>query len=216
MKITYCGNSYFILESSSIKIAIDPHDGGSLNLRPCTTSADYIIITHDHYDHNAYMMAFGKNTKRILRGKEGQKFRLENAFLEFYDFYHDSFNGAFFGKVSGFKLLLEGMNIVNLSDIGQRYEATFSRLKPIDILMIPIGGVTTIGYEEAYTFIEELKPKIVLPMHYWIKGSNLPYDSIDSFIKNSRFDVEFRENNVLTVKKESLQDNTKIIVLNYA
>ena len=61
-----------------------------------------------------------------------------------------------------------GLKIVHMGDIGQKKLTAFQRsmLGPVDILLIPIGGVTTLNPQEAQIMIADLNPGIVFPMHY--------------------------------------------------
>jgi len=215
MKIKWCGNSYFIIEKDDIKIAIDPHDGYSLNLKPCYVNADYIIITHNHYDHNAVEVSYGDKTKEIIKNFIGKK-KIDSINLEFYEMAHDKNEGKVFGMVKTFKLIIDDTKIVNLSDIGVRFNKLIKDIfYPVDILMIPVGGVTTINYLEAIEYIENLKPKIVFPMHYWIKGSTLPYDSIEKFINNINYKKILINSNEVNINLNALHDDVEILILKY-
>ncbi|AFZ70485.1 hypothetical protein Calag_0741 [Caldisphaera lagunensis DSM 15908] len=215
MNIQWCGNSYFVIRHNDIEIAIDPHDGYSLNLKPCKINADYIIVTHNHFDHNAVEMAYGDKTKEVIRNYLGKK-KVNGISFNFFEAFHDNANGKLYGKVIIFRLDIENINLGYLSDIGEKYNNSIKeKLYPTDVLMIPIGGVTTINYDEAIEYIDNLKPKIVIPMHYWIKGSAIPYDSINNFLNNVKYKVvEINENNI-EIRNEDLPKETEIFVLNY-
>jgi L-ascorbate metabolism protein UlaG (beta-lactamase superfamily) len=43
----------------------------------------------------------------------------------------------------------------------------------VDVILQVIGGVYTIGPEGALKIIEQLKPKIVVPMHFWYQAGLL-------------------------------------------
>ncbi len=215
MNIQWCGNSYFIIKHDNIEIAIDPHDGYSLNLKPCRINADYIIVTHNHFDHNAVEMAYGNKTKEIIKDYLGKK-RINDVDLEFFEAFHDIDNGKLYGKVKIFKLFTENISLVNLSDIGEKYNDSMKdTLYPVDILMIPIGGVTTINYIEAIEFIDNLRPKVVIPMHYWIDGSAVPYDSINNFLNNVKYKVIKLNSNNIEIRNENLPKETEILIFNY-
>ncbi|MGC8566611.1 MAG: MBL fold metallo-hydrolase [Caldisphaera sp.] len=215
MRITWCGNSYFIIENNGIKIAVDPHDGGSLNLVKCKVSADYIIVTHNHYDHNAIKIVMGNQTKNIIKNPVNKTYSLNGMELNFFQFNHDNFDGNLFGKVYAFKFKINDLVLANLSDIGEKFNENKMRdFINVDILMIPVGGVTTIDYLEAQKYIDYLKPKMVIPMHYWIYGSTLPYDSIDNFLKISKYEIIHINENFIDINELNFKDKTKIIVFN--
>ena len=49
--------------------------------------------------------------------------------------------------------------------------------------MIPVGGVITINPSEAIQLIKAFNPKVVFPMHYWVKGHYMPLDPIEPFLQ---------------------------------
>jgi L-ascorbate metabolism protein UlaG (beta-lactamase superfamily) len=77
----------------------------------------------------------------------------------------------------------------------------------VDVLLQTIGGVYTIGPEGAKQVIEQLKPKIVVPMHYWYNMGVL-----EQFV-NGPYKVHSLNTNTFTISKDTLPANTEIIVL---
>jgi L-ascorbate metabolism protein UlaG (beta-lactamase superfamily) len=77
----------------------------------------------------------------------------------------------------------------------------------VDVLLQTIGGVFTIGPEGAQEVIEQLKPKIVIPMHYWNDSHVL-----DRFTSGP-YKVITSDSNTFTVSKETLPSETEIVVL---
>ena len=68
----------------------------------------------------------------------------------------------------GFRILLDGKNIINLGDTILHYHQ-WSQLDPTDILMIPIGGKipgNTMDETDALTAVRIFNPKMVIPTHY--------------------------------------------------
>ena len=54
----------------------------------------------------------------------------------------------------------------------------FSKIKNCDVLMIPIGGYYTIDTQEALEYINQIQPRIVIPMHY--RSGNIGYDVLST------------------------------------
>jgi L-ascorbate metabolism protein UlaG (beta-lactamase superfamily) len=77
----------------------------------------------------------------------------------------------------------------------------------VDILLQTIGGVYTIGPEGAKKIVEQLKPKIVVPMHYWYQMNIL-----DRFIEGP-YRVHSLNTNNFTFSKDTLPSYTEIIIL---
>ena len=53
-------------------------------------------------------------------------------------------------------------------------EAEKARLRDLDVLMIPVGGFYTIGPEEAWALVRDLRPRVTVPMHYRLGRVGLP------------------------------------------
>ena len=51
----------------------------------------------------------------------------------------------------------------------------------VDVLLIPVGGYYTIGPDEAAQVVDQLKPRVVVPMHYRTPAVNF-LDLPDSFL----------------------------------
>ncbi len=163
------------------KILIDPHDGGSIGLaRPNIDYIDLVLITHDHYDHNAYQILKFKELKQSYYGNytfEGYKISGIRSF-------HDKENGKKRGETAIYRIDTGKNVVVHLGDIGEiPNENIIKEIASPDILMIPVGGLITIDYNEAVELINDLKPSVVIPMHYWVNGHLMPLDPPDEFLK---------------------------------
>jgi len=200
-----------VLESRGLKIAIDPHDGGSLGIETCYVDTEVVLVTHDHYDHNAVEVASGRDSI-ILKWIEDSR-TLGDLSVKGFKYYHDKSRGKLRGETIAYMLILEDMRILHLGDIGHTMtEEEILKLKPVDVLFIPVGGVYTIDHQEAWTIIQALKPKIVIPMHYWIPGALTPLNPIDRFlniVKTQKMRIESRE---ITIWKDKLPEKTTIII----
>jgi len=184
VRVEWCGHSYIVLKlGDGTVIAIDPHDGGSVGLPKCEVRADYTLITHDHYDHNAVEVSGG----RVFKKKFGE-FRIgEEIIVEGYKFYHDKSLGKLRGDTAAYILRIGDLRIAHMGDLG--HVPPLDMLKPfeaVDLLALPVGGTYTIDALEATAIIETLKPKLVLPLHYWIPGMILPLDPLGRLLNVTR------------------------------
>src|SRR5207245_10783340 len=86
--------------------------------------------------------------------------------------YHDNVEGMERGKNTIFMLEVDGLRIVHLGDLGHVLsDKEIKKIGPVDVLMIPVGGVYTINGTEAKQVVGQLKPKqYILPMHYGTKA----------------------------------------------
>jgi len=105
---------------------------------------------------------------------------------------------------------VEGFRIAHLGDLGHiPKDDLLDALKKLDLLIIPVGGTYTIYPEEAWSIITKIEPDNVLPIHYWVRGLNLPLSSIDDFL------VHVKNYNVVRLDSDSfrLEDYHRSIIV---
>ncbi|MCE4627908.1 MAG: MBL fold metallo-hydrolase [Desulfurococcales archaeon] len=214
MKVTieWYGHSYVrIITASNARIVIDPHDGGSLNLPEFRVEADYALITHNHYDHNAVEMLRGN--PKVLRSFRGET-SLGDAHLIGLRTYHDKANGSIRGDNTVYILRVGPIRIAHLGDIGHLPEGEIlDALKNVDVLMLPVGGVYTIDAYEAWETVELTGAKVVLPLHYWTHGSTAPLDSLDRFLEVAKAGRTRLDENRFSITRETLESIRRTIIV---
>ena len=72
------------------------------------------------------------------------------------------------GKNTAFILDFDGLKLCHLGDLGHLLnEEQLRQIGPVDVLLIPVGGVYTLNGEQAKRVLAQIKPKrLVVPMHY--------------------------------------------------
>lgn len=179
-KLRWFGQSFFQLETSfGKKIVFDPHAIEAFG-RPEVT-ADFVCISHPHNDHSQPEVLANKGYRvfqgvrrlgssdtrsewiRVDETLSDRRIRIRNVGL-----YHDALSGMQRGKNSAFIIETDGLTFVHLGDLG--HTLTPEQIKaigPVDVLMIPVGGIYTLNGEQAVTVVEQLKPRrFIIPMHY--------------------------------------------------
>lgn len=209
MILRWHGHACFeVVDSRGFTIAIDPHDGYSIGLKPPSFRADAILITHEHFDHNAYSAVAKPGAERYsMREGEflvGGRYRATGV-----RFYHDKVRGRRRGEVVVYRIEVEGVSLLHLGDLGHVPDDTaLAPLKPVDLVLIPVGGTFTIDPREAIEVLKVLDPKVSIPMHYWVRGVNLPLLPVDTFVELAResYEVVKLESNELRLLPEDLQE----------
>lgn len=187
-----------ILISGNIKIYFDPIKMDR------KYDADYIFITHSHYDHfskedilnikndntviigpydiydKCLEMGFSKD--RVIKVKPCEEY--DYGVIRFKTVYAYNLNKTFHLKESnwvGYVLEFEGKKYYIAGDTDVIMD-NLSVLKNIDVAFIPIGGVYTMDALEAADFVNKIKPKLVVPIHYgMVVGDE---KDLDNFINN--------------------------------
>jgi L-ascorbate metabolism protein UlaG (beta-lactamase superfamily) len=127
--------------------------------------------------------------------------------------YHDAVKGQSRGKNTVYLLEVDGVTICHLGDIGHVLgDKEMEDIGKIDILMLPVGGVTTITSAMAAETIRKLEPKIVLPMHYKTPGSSLELEPLETFLKEmGQSAIEPKPK--LNINKNNLPLTMQVVVL---
>ncbi|MGC9210007.1 MAG: MBL fold metallo-hydrolase, partial [Acidilobus sp.] len=191
-------------------ISIDPHDGDSLNLPRCKVSSDLVLVTHDHYDHNAVELASGPGA-RVVRWAEGVIdvgwARVRGVRLS-----HDSRGGSLFGHVTAYVIEAEGLRVLHLSDVGES-SSSADRVGKVDVAIVPAGDVTTVDQEEAVRWALAVGARVVIPAHYWVPGSNVPLDPLDAFLSHWKHQVVRVGSQQVELTPGSLPSGPTLLVL---
>lgn len=176
MKINIFNHASIKLEDN-IKVYFDPYQ-----IKENYHDADYIFITHDHYDHydeESINNIINENTTVILpKCLENKKniynnvlivepnkvYKLSNLSFETINSYNK--NAPFHPKEKdylGYNVLINETKFYVMGDTDRTEETD---LVKTDICFVPIGGTYTMNVKEASEYINYLKPKKAIPIHY--------------------------------------------------
>lgn len=160
MKITYIGHACFVIEKDGYRILVDPFEDNSIpGYLPVREDVNMVLCSHQHFDHNAVSCA------NIVSGGECP-FTITEI-----ETYHDECRGAKRGP-NTIRIFDDGITkVAHLGDIGCDINADMSEedramLKDLDVIMIPVGGTYTIDSDQAVEVVNQLNPRIAIPMHF--------------------------------------------------
>lgn len=213
MEITFLGHSSFRIKTKTATIVTDPYSSEMVGYKFPKTEADIVTVSHQHEDHNKVANISGEPFIVSLPGE----YEVKGVSIFGFPSYHDEEKGGERGTNNIFMIEAEGLKVCHLGDLGALPSSeVLEEIIGIDVLMIPVGGVSTVGPSEADEVVTKLEPLIVLPMHYKDKGINekvfQEFAAIDKFL--SEMGAEQAEKlDKLSVTKDKLPDETKIIVL---
>ena len=212
MEITWYGHSCFRLRSRQATVITDPYEKGTGYNLP-RLRADIVTISHDHPEHgNAKAV---KGNPKVISGPG--EYEIKGVFVIGIPTFHDGRQGKVRGPNTVYILDLQDMTICHLGDLG--HVPTQSQIEDLgdpDVLLIPVGGLTTIGAAKASEVISLLEPRIVIPMHYRTKGrQESKLQPVDQFLKEMGV-KEITPEDSLKITKGGLPSDTQVMVLNCA
>jgi len=231
LTIRWLGQSFFLITTSQgTKVAIDPHAIEQFGRQ--TVSADVVLMTHLHPDHVRLEVIENKDKAKVLPGlkqaggEAGRQPRvawnpIEETFKDVrirnVGTFHDTQQGMERGRNSVFIVEADGLKIVHLGDLGHVLsDDQVRQIGPVDVLMVPVGGVYTINGSKAKEVVAQLKPKrYVLPMHYGTRT----FDDVlppDEFLDGQKNGKRMLNTNELTVSaSEPIPAEPTIVLLGW-
>ena len=208
--VKWWGHSCFEVKNS-VTIVMDPHDGKSVGGIPVPkVKADVILISHGHGDHASGKSLVAKADGKII-DKPGTV-EVKGVKVKGVATFHDEVEGKKRGSNTVFIFEVDGIRFAHLGDLGHVLsDKEVEEIKPVDILMIPVGGYYTIDAAVASAVVEKLKPKVVIPMHYKVKGLDFPISEVEPFLKG-KTNVKRLGKSEATYSKKELPAKTEINV----
>ena len=213
-RLTWFGHAALGLETGGYKLLVDPYLGenpaGAAS--PDTIEADFILVSHGHFDHVGDALAIARRTGATIISNHEiigwyQKQGIENThaqhigggfnypfgYLKFTLALHGSGlpDGSDGGNPVGFLLTTnEGEKIYLAQDTGLFGDMRLIGEQGLDLAAIPIGDNFTMGPDDALRAVEFLGPRVVVPIHYntW----DLIHQDVDAWAKRVQEETEAR------------------------
>jgi L-ascorbate metabolism protein UlaG (beta-lactamase superfamily) len=217
MKIKWYGHAAFLVTSDQgVKIITDPYEsgayGGQLAYGKIKDQVDIVITSHDHADHNDTKSLPG--SPQIVKGS-GSK-TVKGISFKGISTYHDSSKGSERGANTIFTFSVDGIRICHLGDLGHTLSnKELAEVGAVDILLIPVGGCYTIDPKEATHVAEQIKPKVLIPMHYKTEKCGFPIAPVEDFLKGKP-NLKKPKASETAFDKTTLPKQMEIVVLEHA
>jgi L-ascorbate metabolism protein UlaG (beta-lactamase superfamily) len=206
--ITWLGHSCFRIRGSQAIIITDPFPP-NIGYTLGKQTVDIVSISHPHPGHSCNEAITGEY--RLVKGPG--EYEIAGVLILGLATYHDAVKGQSKGKNTIYLFEVDGVTICHLGDIGHVLgDEEVEEMGNVDILMVPVGGVSTINASMAAETVRKLEPKIVLPMHYKTPKTSRELDPVENFLKEmGQTSVEPRPK--LTVTKSNLPLVMQVVVL---
>jgi len=212
MKIKYLGHSAFSITSNKgVKIITDPYatEPGVLEYGEINETADIVTVSHSHHDHNNVAAVKG-NPEVVSRVG---RFEVKGIEVRGVASSHDDAGGRLRGDNVIFCFEVDGVRVCHLGDLGHRLDdKQLEEIGSVDILLIPVGGNYTIDARVATGVCDQLKPRVIMPMHYKTEKGLLNIAGIDEFL-SGKANVSRLDSSQAEFKPGELPATGQIIVL---
>ena len=148
--------------------------------------ADIVFITHDHYDHYSEedidkvinenttiiipeelltkLLRKGINKNAIITVEPNEKYVVQGIKFETIPAYNT--NKTFHSKKNGWVGYIIIINGIRYYIAGDTDITEENKKVKCDVAFVPVGGTYTMDFKEAAQLINEIQPKIAVPIHY--------------------------------------------------
>jgi L-ascorbate metabolism protein UlaG (beta-lactamase superfamily) len=189
--ITWLGHNCWSLAAQGKTILIDPFldDSPTAPVKAADVAADYMLVSHGHFDHSADAAAIAKRTgakvfanheialwlskqgvasDQITGMNTGGGIQQSFGHVKLTIAHHSSSmpDGSYGGMPVGFLLTLEGVRVYFACDTAVFLEMKLVGAAGLDLAVLPIGDLYTMGPEDSIDAIKLLNPRRVVPCHY--------------------------------------------------
>ena len=148
--------------------------------------ADIVFITHDHYDHYSEedidkvinenttiiipeelltkLLRKGINKNAIITVEPNKNYMVQGIKFETISAYNT--NKTFHPKENGWVGYIITLDDIRYYIAGDTDITEENRRVKCDVAFVPVGGTYTMAFKEAAQLINEIQPKIAVPIHY--------------------------------------------------
>jgi L-ascorbate metabolism protein UlaG (beta-lactamase superfamily) len=201
-----------ITSENGTKVLTDPFNK-MLGYKLPQIEANIVSTSHNHSDHNNINAVKGS----FVHINKAGGFSKDGIEIKGVETFHDKVSGARRGKNTIYNFKIDEINVCHCGDLGHILSSNqIQEIGNVDILLIPVGGGVTINASDAVEVIKQLKPTIVIPMHYRTKALGLMgyiFGKVDKFVSASGLKV--KEYGELELNQGNIKDYSGIVVLKY-
>lgn len=210
MEISWLGHSCFRIKGAHATVITDPYspDLGYTLGKP---TARIVTVSHQHPGHS-YVQGVGGEPKLVTGPGE---YEIGDVLIIGLAAFHDGEKGVKKGKNTIYLMEVDEVSICHLGDLGHVLTTEqVGEIEKVDVLLLPVGGVSTIDAPMAAEIVRQLEPKVVLPMHYKTEVLKRELEPVDRFLKEMGV-KEIDSKPKLSFTKANLPISTQVFLLDY-
>ena len=190
IRLTWYGHATWLIETDQNRLLLDPFcdDNPACPVQAETVEVDTILVSHGHFDHIADVVSIAtRNQAKVITNYEiaqwlnnqhgledlaemnlGGQLELPWGIVKMVPAIHSSGlpDGSYGGEAAGFVISIEGKNIYFACDTALFGDMRLIGEQGIDLAVLPIGDLYTMGPEDAVKATHLIQAKSVLPSHF--------------------------------------------------
>ena len=210
MDIHWFGHACFRIREKGVTAVTDPHPEELGYARP-RVRADMVTVSHAHEGHSS-VKGF-RGSPRVLDSPG--EYEIGGVFVTGVPTFHDDEGGEELGQNVAFLFDFDSLTVCHLGDLGHTLTAEqVEELGDVDVLLLPVGGVSTINAAQAAEVVRQLEPKMVVPMHYQTPDLSRELEPVAKFLKEMGVS-QVEPQPKLSLTKSNLPLSTQVYLLSY-
>lgn len=212
IEISWLGHSCFRLKGRDATLVTDPYDD-SIGYALGGPAANIVTSSHAHPGHS--FAAGVEGGPKVVRGPG--EYEICGVIIRGIGTFHDAEGGAARGRNTVYVIEMDEVTVCHLGDLGHALSpAQVEEVSGAEVLLVPVGGVSTIDAATAAETVRVLQPRIVVPMHFATPALRFKLDSADGFLKEMGIKTDLPPQPRLSVTKTGLPEETQVVLLDYA
>ena len=209
MKVKWLGHAAFLITSDSgTRIITDPYETSEgLKYGKIKETADIVTISHEHGDHNNAAAVQG-NPQVVKGTTEAKGINFKGISTT-----HDDKGGSERGSNTVFCFQVDGIRVCHLGDLGHLLtDNQVVEIGKVHVLLVPVGGYFTIDAKNATRVAEQVRARVIIPMHFKNNKCVFPIGGVEEFTKN-KTNVNQVEDSEIAFTVPDLPSSPQIMVL---
>lgn len=212
MEITWYGHSCFRLtERNYAAVVTDPFDNKITGYEALKLKAEIVTISHDAPGHNHREAV--KGVTHVITG--AGEFEIGGVFITAVQTEGSGKKSKDNIRNTLYVFDYDGITVAHLGDLQQiPSQGEVEALGTVNVLLVPVGGGSSLNAAKAAEVVSVLEPNLVIPMHYSTPDSKISLDSLNKFLKEMGLGKQ-EPQPTIKVTRASLPEETHVVVLDY-
>ncbi len=214
MDITWYGHSCFRINERNLgSVVCDPYDYEKIGYEPLKLKADIVTMSSGRPGHSCLA---GIKTDAFIIDRPGE-YEIKDIFVTGY-----AANRKGEPRSTLYVIEFNGVFAAHLGCITRPpTESEVESLGDVDVLMVPVGGGSSLNAEQAAETIRMIQPRFAIPMHYSVARTIPELDPLSKFLKVMGISEVTETYTTFKVPAESKEEKeqatreTKIIIMDH-
>ena len=189
-------------QDKNLTILTDPFDA-TAGLKLSRLQADLVLYTND-LDDPKHLVNIGGQPFVI---DDPGEYDVKGIFVQGIESAHQGGNSLLY------LLQAENIYVAILGNLDHQLTAQeLEVLEGADVVCLPVGGGDALGSSQAAAVVNQLEPRLIIPLRFGVKGIAKKYEGVEKFCQTMGVKREQADKLKVTTK-ELPSDETKVVVL---